>query len=137
MSATPKTKGGRTMLDEKMIERIISMKAKGYKPREISEKLDVAIANVYYYTAPAYGKKKPATPKTSETPEKVGEREIDKVDAMLTKAEFDKVREEVGDGIQLDMLRLALPGYSFAELRRARSFDDFDDYKLDYERSQK
>lgn len=72
--------------------------------------------------------------KTSPTPVAVGEREIDKNPEMLKSLDYDTIRDEFEQGVNIDMLCLTYPDFDRGEIKRAKAQDTYMAYRADYER---
>jgi hypothetical protein len=64
----------------------------------------------------------------TETPDKAGERDIDKT-ARLTEEHWDDIKSTLDDGISIGAQRLSYPQYEEQEMRRAVEFETFADYQ--------
>lgn len=119
-----KQKGGRTSVEPYLIQKILALKQDGMKPRKIAEETGVDITNVYYYTAPGYGKK---IKQMEETPTKVGERAIDQ-DRTIKAKDWDEMKEALEDGSMVGIIKMSYTDYEEDEIRRALKFDTHQEY---------
>jgi hypothetical protein len=67
------------------------------------------------------------TCKLTPTPEKEGERKIDKV-AKLTETQFEDAKEQYSDGVSTLMIRMTMSDVDLDEIRRAVDCDTFEKY---------
>lgn len=106
-------------------DKVIAWTEKGWKPQEIADKLGIPKANVYYYQK---GLPSKTYAKGSETPEKVGEREIDQPAKRLSENDFLEIKHQREDNNSFDIIGLNFPDYQKDEIKRAMSFNDYQAY---------
>lgn len=121
--AAPKTNKGNSKSE--MREKIVGYYNKGWSVEEIAEKLAIPKANVYYYIK---GVERPNASKSSPTPTKVGEREIDQ-DRSIKEKDWDEMKEQHNDGMVTSLISMSFQQYESDEIARALKCDTYADYK--------
>lgn len=110
-------------IDEK-IEQARPMIASGMSYAKVAKQLGVGLANLYA-RIPRGAKPKKITP----TPEKVGEREIDKEPPIIGEIHWTDIKESHDDGMSINVIKLSYPSYEMRQLLSAVTFDTYEEYR--------
>lgn len=76
------------------------------------------------------GHTKPTCPtaKLSPTPEKVGEREIDKQPDRVSEAHFEEIKTQLNEGETTEIIKFSYPQYSPHQIAQVKNFETYEDY---------